>query len=179
MRRIIIAPLLLALTLLSACTVQDTMNPEIFARRLCKRENFTVTNETDMIFDGEKALCFAQSQAGTQVLFGLITRESGEITSVSACVDFSAGKQKKTAADDFIIACGECIAVFAPDDAQNSEDIYSALSLTDTLPEEKTAYHDTQWYRYTLIVTGTGAYFSVESKRAVPDSAVEYSLRSE
>ncbi len=176
MRKFFVPLLLLTTVFLGACTMQDTMNPAIFAERFCEYSGFTAARQ-ETLFDENKALCFAKSEAGTQILLGMRTDEGGNVISVSASVDFTDGEPRETAAADFLTACDGCVEIFAQEDSESYAEIAKALGFAKELPKGNTAYHDTQWYRYALIVTDGAAYFSVESKRAVPDSAVEFSLR--
>lgn len=178
MRKITVFLLLTALLLLNACTVQENMNADIFAERFCNRSGCVAGHE-GIVFSGNKALCFVQSENGTQLLLGARIQESGEATSVSVSTDFTFASDVSKARTDFVEACENAVAVFAAGDYPDYASVFSALAGGDTLPEDHTAYHDTQWYRYALIVTADSGYFSVESKRAVPDTGVEFSLRDE
>lgn len=179
MRKILFSLLTFAVLLsllFGGCTVQDEMNAEIFAERFCLSGGYTpVRNE--MIFTADKALYYTKSESGTTVLLGMQTTNNENVTSVCASVDFTLSNSRQQAYSDFTRAVESCVCIYAPGDFAEYKLIEKELLLEKGLAGDVTEYHDTQWYRYSLVVTEGSAYFSVESKRAVPDTGVEYSLK--
>lgn len=169
MKKCFAAVILLSL-LLTACTAQHEMNAEMFLERLCKNRQYSYDDLGGTPEKNGKAYAFVTSAAGARFAFGFDCDENGEVAKVGL-------NTSRSNAAAFSAAIDDCCSIFAPDDTDNFALVKDELGLSGELPMAATEYYSTSWYRYSLVVTETAAYFAVESKRALPDAATEYTLR--
>lgn len=159
---------LLILCLLSACSVQETMSPEIFIERLevdCSGLDY---KNAESFYESDKYVCFIKNESGIEFMFEITPDERGNAQKISlAC-----SKTDKTA--DFISVAESIIRTYAPED--DSKEIVSSIFSDGKVPNEF-SYFDTQWHYYTCAASDSAFYFSAESKKLAPEKDAEMTLK--
>lgn len=155
-----------SLLFLTACSVQEKVNPQIFIERIQKNnKNIAVENS---FYEDAAFVCFAVYNGNTDIVFEIETDEQKNAKKISlAC-------SQTDKADDFI-SCAECIIkTYAPDDdsGQVIKELFSQKEING-----KFNYYETQWYSYSSVLSENGLYFSAEIKKLVPQTEVEFSLK--
>lgn len=169
MKKRFIAVLLLCL-LLGGCTAQHEMNAEMFLSRLCKSKEYSYDELGGTPQKDGKAYAFVTNSKGARFAYGFDCDADGEVTKIG----FNTERRN---AEGFLAAIADCCNIFAPDDADSFALMKESLGLSRGLPKTATEYYSSSWYLYSLVVTDATAYFAVESKRSLPDSSAEYTLR--
>lgn len=158
--------ILLSLLFLTACSVQEKFNPQIFIERIQKcNKNITVENT---FYEDDVFVCFAVYNDNTDIVFEIETDEHENAKKISlAC-------SQTDKADEFILCTNSIIDICAPDDdsGQVIKELFSERKLSN-----KFRYYETQWHSYSAVLSESGLYFSAESKKLVPQSEVEFSLK--
>lgn len=164
MKRITVV--LLLLFILTACSVQEKVNPQIFIERVqnCD-ENITVEN---VFFEDDVFICFADYAQKANLVFEMATDEHENVKKINlACT-------QTDKAEEFIYCAESVVKTYAPEDdsAKVIKDLFSSKELSG-----KCIYYETQWHIYSAVLSENGLYFSSESKKLVPQSDVEFSLK--
>lgn len=163
MRRITV--LLITVLLLTACSVQERMSPEIFVERLAANDKkFSV--ET-FFAAADDFLCFGKYDDASVVIKISSDKEKNAKKITLSCI-----QTNKT--ESFISCAENLISIYSPND--NSSEVINNLFESKDL-NDKCVYYDTQWYKYSKIFSKQGLYFSVESKKLSPQNDVELSLK--
>lgn len=152
------------LILLTSCSTQSEVNPDLFIRRLAeKHPEFTVDTE-QMFYEDNKCVAFINNSAGRRFAAEMTVDEADRVQKISlACAE--ADK-----AEEFYYLA-ECVAkLYAP-----QEDFEAAAN--NLFIGKNYAYHETQWYYYCFSQTETGFYFSIENKRLAPEKEERLTLR--
>ncbi len=160
--------LISVLLILGSCSVQEKVSPMIFMKRIIKTDNNLNADIDSSFVEDNNYICFAKYAEKTDVVFEIKTDEGGNVKKISlACT-----QADKT--DDFIDCVSSVIKTYAPDD--DIQSVLSSILLTKNT-SDNFSYHETQWYLYSSAVTENGLYFSVENKKLIPQSEVEFSLK--
>ena len=165
MKRIICA--VAALVFLAACSVQENMSPQIFIERLQKNDSrFAV--DTDNSFVDGGFVYFVNYDNGLELVFEISTDEQGNSDKISlACI-------QTDKADEFIVCAEKTVEVYAPDDS--ADEVIKSLFSGRELNGEY-VYYETLWHSYSAVLSENGLYFSALSKKLMPNSEVEFSLK--
>ena len=163
-----IVSLLLLITFLSSCSVQEKVNINLLTERLCQYDESFIINES---------LSFSQENYNT-VFFSY----GGEKDFVMETHADGQGNTKKINlacnSTDKIDLFSQCvksiISVYAPDEDSGK--------ITDELLKNKETgngviYYETKWYSYSARLSEGSIYFSVENRKLSPRSEVEFSLK--
>lgn len=163
MKRIL--PLLIAFTLFfSSCTVQETVNPDLFISRFAETfPEYLIENE-NIFYEGNKSVCFVNDASGNRFAVEMTADSLERLQKISlACAD--ADKD-----GELISFAMKIISVYAPDEDANS--------VLENLSNGKYfSYHETLWYIYAFSKTENGLFFSVENKRFAPEKEPNLTLK--
>ncbi len=166
MRKQILCIILLFVTFLNACSVQEKMNSEIFFERLSIINN--CLNITDIINDNEKCIYYVNDDKSVDYIFEFYNDNIGDINKISfAC-------NRKDKAEDFIKYMCDIIFVYSPN--ENKDEIISELTENGKL-KPKYTYYDTKWYIWSSFSDENGLYFSVVNKKLSEETIAKYSLK--
>lgn len=167
MKKLTCIVLILFLLILNACSVQETVSPQIFIQRLQKSDENFVFDIDNAFFEENNYICFAAYKS-IDIVFEIAADEQGNAKKINlACT-------RTDKIDSFISCVQSIIATCSPDD--DAQTVISELFLVKE-SSDKCLYYDTQWHEYSAVLSENGLFFSVESKKFVPRSEVEYSLK--
>ncbi len=151
---------------LQACSVQEKMSPQIFFERLSKINAQLVFDTSEQFFEGNEFVCFASDADNNSYAFQVSVTDSGDCEKISLAAEN--GNEN---------AFRECVKsvinVYAPDD--DAEKVI--ISLLNSSSNQKFQYYETQWHSYSFARENECRYFSVSSKKLMPESKVELSLK--
>ncbi len=154
--------------MLSSCSLQEKVSPEIFIQRLCAED------ENIMVDD---SLCFNKNNVFTAYFSYADSADFVLETDVDGL-----GNAKKInlacAQTDKVVLFKKCvesvISVYSPD--ENTDEIIDSL-----FPEKesygKFTYYETRWYVYSAVLSEKGLYFSSENKKLSPQNEEALSLK--
>lgn len=160
--------LVVALLLLTACSVQETVSPQIYMDRIQKNDKNISFNSSDAFLENINYVCFVRYAQNADIMFEIAMNEQGSAKKINlACT--------QTDKIDLFVQCAQSAAeTYAPDD--DAQRVISELFKSREI-SDKCLYYDTQWHAYSAVLSENGLYFSVESKKLVPQSDVEMSLK--
>ncbi len=157
---VLILPLILC-----ACSVQEKANPQILIERIERAdENFVFEKS---FYEDESYISFAKHNK-TELVFKFETDENENVKKINlACLN-----ARKV--NDFInLACTVTTAYSPEDDSlQMINELFGKQKLSN-----ECLYYETQWHSYSAVLSEKGLYFSVSSKKLMPESEVEFSLK--
>ena len=153
--------------LLQACSVQEKMSPQIFFDRLSKINTRLVFDTSEQFFEGNEFICFVSDDADNAYAFQVSVTDSGDCEKISLAAE-------KGDENAFKECVKSVIGVYAPDD--DAEEV--VLSLFNSNSNQKFQYYETQWHSYSFARENECRYFSVSSKKLMPESKVELSLKA-
>lgn len=163
-----IACLMLAFFILTSCSVQEKMSPWIFTERIQKTDKNISIDTDNSYFENGDYVFYASYADDVKFIFEISTDEHGNSDKISlACT-----QTDKT--DEFVLCAMRTIEAYAPDDS--ADEVMQNL-FSNKEPNDKCIYYDTQWYSYAAVLSEKGLFFSVESKKLIPQSEVEFSLK--
>ncbi|MEE1011959.1 MAG: hypothetical protein U0L11_08005 [Acutalibacteraceae bacterium] len=163
MKRIILSVLLIFS--LTACSLQQNMNSELFFKRFIKYDNSISVNNS--FYDNNSFVCYALYH-NADVIFTISEDKDQNIKKIN----LTCSNTDKI--NEFADCSESIIKIYAPDD--NSKIITENLFKTENINNEF-IYYDTQWYTYSTFLSDDGLYFSVSGKKLSPESKVELSLK--
>lgn len=150
---------------LTACSVQENMSPELFFERLQKYDN-SISIENSF-YEDKSYVCFALYH-NADIVFDILSDDSNNAKKINlACSDTDK-------INEFIDCTESVIKIYAPDD--NPQEVVENLFDNKTANNEF-IYYNTQWHTYSAVLSDNGLYFSVSSKKLMPESEVEFSLK--
>lgn len=155
---------LLFLVLMSGCTVQETVNPDLFTARFSESFPDFVFETDSMFYENDKCVVFVNSASGQRYAVEM-TLDTGErIQKVSlACTNTDK-------ADEFRSFAEKIIAVYASQEEP-------ASVLTELYSVNNYSYFESQWYYYTFSKTEAGLFFGIENKKLSPEKGIGLTLR--
>lgn len=154
--------------LLSACSVQENVSPQLFMKRLQRNNENIVLNIEGAFVENNKNINFIRYKDNADFVIELTTDKQGNATKIClACV-----QSDKSA--DFKECAQSIIETYAPNDDYNK--IMFSLFENENF-DGKYRYFSTQWYRYSAVFSENGCFFSVDSVKLIPSSEVEMSLK--
>ena len=159
-----IIPLILIFTLLfSACTVQETVDPQVFLDRLSKADENLAFSEDGTFYENNSCVTFFEFK-GKSFVAEQFCGGDGVVTEI--CLS------SETADENCFSECTETfISVYAPN--ENSAEIISNLF------KDGYSYYETQWYSYSSYTDGKTRFFCVKNKKLSPTQAERLTLREE
>ncbi len=158
----------IAILFVSACSVQETMNPQIFLERLEKNAANLDFSSSESFYEDNSFVCFIKSTSGTDFMIELDTDISGNVQKISlACT-------KTDKANEFILCAESIIKTYAPED--NCNEILAGVFLNGKI-DNGFMYHETQWHYYTSAAYASAIYFSAESKKLSREKNTEFTLK--
>ncbi len=168
MKRVYAFLVLIAVAFASACSVQETMSPQIFLERLEKNGANLDFSSAESFYEDNSFICFINSNSGTEFMLKLDTDSSGNVQKISlACT-------KPDKANEFILCAESIIKIYAPED--NCDEILNAVFVSGKINNEF-KYHETQWHYYTSAAYKSAIFFSTESKKLAPAKNAELTLK--
>ncbi len=147
---------------LSACTVQEKMNPIIFTERFSAVMNDEITIE-ESFSDNGRFIVFFSSKNGDRYVCELLTDNSDNIKKV--CL--ASNNANKAESFDYIFR--KILNVYAPN--ENTEEIIPNLF------KNKWNFYTSQWYRYSCIKSDENIFASIESVKLSTQSDAELTLK--
>lgn len=165
MKRIILSVISLSFIFFSACSVQETMSPQIFINRLSKINQELDFESAEHFMDGNKFCFFIKNKNSTNFLIEITVNENGHSEKISVACS-NADK-----IGDFINCVESVIKTYAPDD--DISEIISKLNIN----RNKLVYQESQWHSYSALINENGIYFSISNKKLIPSSKAELSLK--
>ena len=160
--------LALVLLFFSACSVQEKISPMIFIERIIN-SNDKISADTENSFtENNRYVCFIKYSDKTDMVYQIETDEQGNATKISLTCT------QTDKADDFIDCALATVSVYSPDDKTDevSDALFNGYKLSD-----ECLYFETQWHLYSAVISKNGLFFSVQSKKLIPPSKVEFSLK--
>lgn len=157
----IISLLFLLSFILCSCTVQEKMNPYIFAERFSSlmKEEITIDESFN---DKARFIFFFSDKNGENYVCELLTDSSDNIKKL--CL--TAEGNGKTESFKYIFE--KIVKIYAP--SENTEEIISVLF------DGKWNYHITQWYRYSSVISKNNIFASIENIKHSTESDAELTL---
>lgn len=164
MKKIFYAFFPLVMLVLSSCSVQEKMNPHIFIQRL--KDNYAEINivNDEILFETENYFCFLIDKSNNKYVLQFETDSDGSIKKICLV----AKKAVKT--DNFNFVMESIIKTYSP--SEDSNKIIDSLFIDDR------NYFNTQWYRYSSLITEGNLFFSVENMKISTNTDAELSLKS-
>lgn len=163
-----IACLVLVFLALTACSVQEKMSPWIFTERIQETDKSISIDTENSYYENGNFVCYASYKDNVRLVFEISTDEHGNSDKISlACT-----QTDKT--DEFVLCAMNVVEAYAPDDS--ADEVIKNVFLKREL-SGKCVYYDTQWHSYAAVLSENGLYFSAESKKLIPQSEVEFSLK--
>lgn len=153
------------LSLLSSCTVQEEVGPDMFISRFVEEYSDFSFEVNGMFYEKNKCAFFVTDSSGTRFAVEMTTDEQeGKVQKISlAC-------KNADKAENMLSFAKKIVSVYAPDE--------NTQSVTEKFAEGKNfSYHETQWYYYSFSSTEAGLFFSVENKKLSPEKEEELTLR--
>ncbi len=168
MKKLICFVFTLSLFALSACSVQETVSPLIFINRVQKHDKNILFDVSNTFIENERHVFYTTYSGNSEIVFEISVNEQGDAEKINlAC--------NQTDKIDSFVSCVQSVAeTYAPDD--DAKTVVSELFLSREL-SDRCLYYDTQWHEYSAVLSEKGLFFSVESKKLVPRSDVEFSLK--
>ncbi len=163
MRKALFMIILICMLILSSCSVQENMSPEIFFERLNKISPDIIYDNENNFIDKRRYLSYIKNKNSTEFLIEIATDEFNNAKKI--CLVCTA--TNKT--DEFKIITENIINAYAPED--------NASEIIGELFGIKWDYYDTQWYRYSSSSDKNCIFFSVESKKLSTESDAKLSLK--
>ncbi len=162
MKRII--PFIVILSMVfSGCTVQETVDPQVFLARLAKADENIVYSSDRMFYEENSCVAFFEYKSKSFVA-ELFCGGDGIVTEI--CLS------SETADENCFSECAETfISVYAPDEI--------SAEIIANLFEDGYDYYESQWYVYATYNDGKTRYFSVKNKKLSPTQAEKLTLRDE
>lgn len=159
-----IIPLAVIVSLLfSACSVQETVDPQQFLVRLAKADENMVLSDNSIFYEENSCVCFFEYKENRFVIeqfFG----SNGIVNQI--CVSSETDE-----IDIFKQCIKSVISVYAPED--------DVSEITDMLFKEGYSYYESKWYGYSSFSDGKSFCFSVENKKLSPTETEKLTLREE
>ncbi len=168
MKKIGVLIICIAMLFVSACSVQETMNPQIFLERLEKNAVNLDFSSSESFYEDNSFVCFINSNSGTEFVLELDTDDFGNVQKISlACT-------KTDKANEFILCAESIIKTYAPEDSCDEilADVFSNGKI-----DKGFMYHETQWHYYTSAAYDSAIYFSAESKKLSNEKNTEFTLK--
>ena len=150
--------------LLSACSTQSEVNPELFVNRFIEAyPEFTVDTE-QMFYENSKCVVFINNSADRRFVAEMTVDDADRVQKISlACAETDKAEE--------LYYLAECVVkLYAP-----QEDFEAAAKLL--FDGKNYSYYETQWYYYCFSKTETGMFFSIESKRLAPTKEEQLTLK--
>ena len=166
--------ILIACISLTSCTVQQEVNADTLAARICKSGVYSPL-AAENIFNGKSGYRFLKTEAGNELILRFEAADNTLQVLAGAGITLSCestvtGTQKA----DFINLSKSIIENFTE---ENGDDITENLNIAKCdFEKDNFIFYETQNYRFSFITTKIGADFFAQSKKAVPDSSVIQSL---
>lgn len=165
MKRCLTLSLIIILScVLSSCSLQKEMTPEIFLERLSSADESLTVDFEGRYYLNERCFCFVKDEGMTEYLLVMHTDKDGSVKTVS----LTSTATDKTAA--FISLAERITAVYSPDDA--SDAVVANVFLHGEIPKEN-VYYDTRWHEYTALANEYAMYFAIDDlslgERTVPE----------
>ena len=155
--------------LLTSCSVQEKMSPEIFIERLNKEYLLINSDSFDDFLSDNKYFCFFTNKNNSEFLIELNINDNIDITKISlACMQVD--KE-----NDFINLAESIINVYSNNVL--SQDVINNLFENGKIKKD-IKYYDTQWHLFTASADENGLYFSITNKKLNPREEVLLSLKS-
>lgn len=151
--------------LFNSCSVQENVNPQILIERIIKSDENVVVHNS--FYDEESFVCYVKHK-NSDFIFKFETDENENVKKINlACLDTDK-------VNDFIDFVQTVIGVYSPDDnrAEISENLFDERKMND-----ECLYYESQWHSYSAVLSEKGLYFSVSSKKLMPESEIEFSLK--
>ncbi len=161
-----IIPVLIAIVLvLTSCSKQEGVTPEIFIERACASMKCAEL-DTDNAFRDENGYhCFG-NLSDEEILLTCRTDENNIV--YEACVT----SIKQGLSDELRSVCVELIGIFSDEEfAENT--VETLITKANEIP----SYVETQWFTYCMMNSGNGFYFSVHDKKLKQESIPELTLK--
>lgn len=168
MRKIISIVLFLFVLLLSACSVQENMNPKLFLEKLAVINPELNLECSEQFYENNSYFCFVSDKNRTDFLIEILVNDSENVQKISLVCN------QTDKAADFISCVRSIIETYAFGD--NTDEILSALYENGEI-KQKSIYYDTQWHNYISSASDLSVYFSVSSKKLIPESNAELTLK--
>lgn len=168
MKKSIILLLFISVFLFSSCSVQETMSPQIFFERLSHVNSQLCLDSSEQFYEGNEFVCFVSDLNANNYAFQISVNDNGD------CEKISLACNKTDKASDFISCAKSVIQTYSPND--DADVILNQLYSGGEIRQEY-VYYDTQWHKYSAAASDAGFFFSVSSKKLIPESEVELSLK--
>lgn len=154
--------------LLTACSVQEKVSPDIFVERLSEESDAFVFDKDNSFIQNGSYIFFAKYENILEIVLKAETDTQGNVKKISlACT-------QTDKADKFISCIKSVIETYSPEDDSN-EIILSLFK--NKQPDDKNRYYETQWHSYSAVLSENGFFFSVKNKKLIEESSVEFSLK--
>lgn len=160
----ILSLIFIFLLLLSSCTVQEAVSPDLFVSRFAESfPDFNIKSE-GMFYEGNRSVLFLNDESGNRFAVEMTADSLERVQKISlACADADKVKELLSFAE-------KVISVYAPD--ENSDSVMNALSNGKYF-----SYHETLWYGYAFSKTESGLFFSVENRHFAPEKVTHLTLK--
>lgn len=160
MKKIYVTLSIFLIVILSSCSMQEKMNPEIFIERLIRNSEITIKNE---FFENEKYVCYFSDKSNCNFIIRIDSDSGRNAKKIClACTETSKTENFKSMTETVI-------KTFAPN--EKIDEILSSLF------SEEWNYYNSQWYRYSSAVSEKGLYFSIESVKLSTQTDAEMTLK--
>ena len=145
---------------LSSCSLQEKMSPDIFIERLINNSEITIINE---FCENEKYVCYFSDKSNSNFIIRIDSDNSRNTKKIClVCTETIKTENFKSMTETVI-------KIYAPN--ENTDEIISSLF------SEEWNYFDSQWYRYSSAISENGLYFSIESAKLSTETDAEMTLK--
>lgn len=167
MKKIIIL-LMLFVFIMTACSVQEKMSPEIFFERLSGKSDEYLFDDKELFYEDIKCVCFIKDIYGSELVYEFALNDKKDIYKIS----FACNEADK--AEKIIVYIKDIITVYAPQ--ENADEVVRSLT-ENGKPDKGFSYYETQWYSWAVYSDENGVFFSVTNNKVVEKTTAEYSLK--
>ena len=152
------------LFLLTACSTQTEVNPDLFVSRFMQAYPEFNVNAEQMFYENDKCVVFVDNSAGVRFVAEMTVDEADRVQKISlACAETDRVEE--------LYFLAECVAkLYAPQ--EDFETIAKELFC-----EKNYSYYESQWYYYCFSKTETGLFFSIENKYLAPTKTEGLTLK--
>lgn len=148
--------------MLCACTVQEKMNPMMFAERFLSVMNNEIFIE-ESFKDNGRYIMFFSDKSGEQFVCELLTDNSDTIKKICLV----SNNTNKTESFEYFF--GKIVNVYAPNEIPSE--------IIPVLFKNKWNYHSSQWYRYACVISDEGIFASIENIKLSTESDAQLTLK--
>jgi len=158
--------LIILIFMLTSCTVQPEMSPELFVERLLEGNETLTADKENSFYSGEEFICFISNNGKENYVLKVSSDERSNANKICLVSDNIKNKQS------FVSVAKSIIKVFACED--ESEKILTALFSENA---ENFRFYETHRFSYSAYSDSDYAFFSAENKTLSQQDEIGLTLK--